>query len=66
MEALRTFLEHHPDQLMPPPYESERPPYRAERRYLQAVAHQLGPDVDVDDTLAGRGVTEFLVSLMLE
>ncbi|RNF81152.1 aminotransferase class I/II-fold pyridoxal phosphate-dependent enzyme [Streptomyces botrytidirepellens] len=61
VEALRTFLEHHPDRLMPPPYESERPPYRAERRYLQAVAHQLG--VDVDDTLAGRGVTELTTSL---
>ncbi|MCX4826936.1 aminotransferase class I/II-fold pyridoxal phosphate-dependent enzyme [Streptomyces sp. NBC_01142] len=59
--ALRDFLDHHAHRLMPPPYEAPRRPYRAERRYLQAFADQLG--VDEQDMLAGRGVTEFLVIL---
>jgi histidinol-phosphate aminotransferase len=59
--ALRDFLDGSAHQLMPPPYEAPRPPYRAERRYLQAFADRLG--VDVQDMLAGRGVTEFLLIL---
>ncbi|MFB6984613.1 aminotransferase class I/II-fold pyridoxal phosphate-dependent enzyme [Streptomyces sp. NPDC056297] len=59
--ALHDFLDHHAHRLMPPPYETPRPPYRADRRYLQAFADRLG--VDEQDMLAGRGVTEFLVIL---
>ncbi|MFJ2627680.1 aminotransferase class I/II-fold pyridoxal phosphate-dependent enzyme [Streptomyces sp. NPDC087532] len=59
--ALHDFLDDHAHRLMPPPYETPRPPYRADRRYLQAFADRL--DVDEQDMLAGRGVTEFLVIL---
>ncbi|MGW6202091.1 aminotransferase class I/II-fold pyridoxal phosphate-dependent enzyme [Streptomyces sp. NPDC055089] len=59
--ALRHFIDHQVHRLMPPPYEAPRPPYRAERLYLQAFADRLG--VDEQDMLPGRGVTEFLMIL---
>ncbi|MFF5019000.1 aminotransferase class I/II-fold pyridoxal phosphate-dependent enzyme [Streptomyces sp. NPDC001165] len=61
IRAVHDFLDDHPDRLMPPAYEAPQPPYRAERRYLQAFATWLG--VDERHMLAGRGVTEFLVIL---
>ncbi|TLS46147.1 hypothetical protein FE633_11470 [Streptomyces montanus] len=54
VEALQNFLASGADRLMPPPYQ-------AERRYVQAVAHWLG--VDERHMIAGRGVTEFLMIL---
>ncbi|MEW1548366.1 aminotransferase class I/II-fold pyridoxal phosphate-dependent enzyme [Streptomyces tsukubensis] len=59
--ALQRFLDHDAHRLMPPPYEAPRPPYRADRLYLQAFADRLG--VDEQHMLPGRGVTEFLVIL---
>ncbi|WP_406340125.1 aminotransferase class I/II-fold pyridoxal phosphate-dependent enzyme [Streptomyces sp. NBC_01620] len=59
--ALHDFLDHDAHRLMPPPYEAARPPYRADRRYLQAFADRLG--VDEHHMVAGRGVTEFIVIL---
>ncbi|GAA1193613.1 aminotransferase class I/II-fold pyridoxal phosphate-dependent enzyme [Streptomyces rhizosphaericus] len=61
VDALRAFLADHSDELVLPPYETNRPPYKAEKRYLSAYADHLG--VGMDDLLPGRGVTEFLMIL---
>lgn len=59
--AVRSLITERPDDLVPPPYESEQPPYRAEKRYLQTVADRLG--THIDDMLPSRGVTENLTIL---
>lgn len=58
LDALQKFLTERPGDLVPPPYESDRPPYKAEKMYVQAFADRLG--ASVDEMLPGRGVTEFL------
>ncbi|MEV1042360.1 aminotransferase class I/II-fold pyridoxal phosphate-dependent enzyme [Streptomyces sp. NPDC050204] len=63
MQALLTFLQERSAALVPPPYETEQPPYTGHKRFLSAYADHLGAHVQVEDMLAGQGVTGFLVIL---
>ncbi|MYZ38137.1 MULTISPECIES: aminotransferase class I/II-fold pyridoxal phosphate-dependent enzyme [unclassified Streptomyces] len=50
-------------ELVPPPYERDRPPYTGHRMYLEAYARHLGAEALADNMIAGQGVSGFLVIL---